>query len=1148
MKISKILIANRGEIAIRISRAANELGCEGVAIYAQEDRMSLHRLKVNEAHRVGAGKGPVEAYLDIDDIIRVALETGANAVHPGYGFLSENPDFAERCAENGLIFIGPRPEVMRKLGDKVSARQVAIEAGVPVIPATDPLSDDPDEIMAIARKIGLPLMLKASWGGGGRGMRVIRDEKTLVENVRIAKQEALNFFGRDEVYFEKLIEDARHIEVQILGDNAGNVVHLFERDCSLQRRHQKVIERAPAPNFSDQQREDICSAAVKLCKHVGVNNASTVEFLVDSKTGEFYFIEVNPRVQVEHTITEEITGLDIVKAQILIASGETLGGGHRFLPAQKDIKMNGVAMQCRVTTENPANNFIPDYGRIIAYRSPAGPGVRLDGANSFSGAVVTRYYDSLLVKVTTRGRDHAEACDRMNRCLLEFRIRGVETNLPFLQLLINHDNFLEGKYNTQFIDTNAALFKFPESQDRATRLLRYIGHVIVNGSPEVKGRPVPVTFREPAMPALTQTPPTAGLKNILLADGPDAVVKALHARKGPMVTDTTMRDAHQSLLATRMRSHDIAKISPAYAQLLPELFSAETWGGATFDVAMRFLKEDPWARLSQTSKAMPNIMQQMLLRASNAVGYKNYPDNVVKFFIEQAAAAGVDVFRIFDSLNWTENMRVAIDAVGATGKIVEAAICYTGDILDPNETKFTLQYYVNMAKELESAGAHILGLKDMAGLLKPAAAHKLISALKDEVGLPIHFHTHDLSGIASATILSAVDAGVDVFDAAIDSMSGITSQPSMGSLVAALEHTDKPTGLAIDNVRALNHYWGQVRDNYAAFEQNTRAGASEVYIHEMPGGQYSNLREQARSLGLETRWPEVAQTYSDVNAMFGNIVKVTPSSKVVGDMTLAMVTAGITRVDVENPDKEVAFPDSVVSFFAGELGQPPNGFPKALQKKVLGKRKAITARPGSILPPVDMKAEREAASEKTGRPVSDQSLASYLLYPEVFQAYSKHRTEYGNVSLLPTPAFFYGMEAGDEITINIERGRQAIIRFLAVSDPDTEGQRNVFFELNGISRSVKVDDQSVATDVVRLEKADPNNQNHVAAPMPGLVSSIDVSVGEMVEAGQTILVLEAMKMQTAIPADRSGVIERLPAIVGQVVEAKDLLCVIKDPS
>jgi len=803
-KISKILIANRGEIAIRISRAINELGLQSVGIYTHEDRVSLHRLKVNEAYQIGEGKGPVEAYLDIDGILDVAVESGCHAVHPGYGFLSENPEFAEECAKRGLVFIGPKPEVMRGLGDKVQARKVAIAAGVPVVPATQPLSSSAKEINQAVKEIGLPVMLKASWGGGGRGMRVLRKASNVAQSVKIAQQEALSFFGKDDVYFEKLIEDARHIEVQILGDNAGNIIHLFERDCSLQRRHQKVIERAPAPHLKESIRDDMCAAAVKLCKHIGVNNAATVEFLLDAKTGKFYFIEVNPRVQVEHTITEEITGVDIVKAQISIAAGGVLGEGNPLLPGQKDIKIRGAAMQCRVTTEDPVNNFIPDYGRIMAYRSPAGPGVRLDGATSYAGAVVTRYYDSLLVKITTRGRDHDEVCDRMGRALLEFRIRGVETNLPFLQHLISHPKFIDGSYNTQFIDTQGSLFEFPQKRDRATKLLKFVGDVIVNTNPEVKGRKTPSVLRYPEAPKGTGEKYPDGFKTLLKTKGASSVVDAVKNSAAPLITDTSMRDAHQSLLATRMRTDDIVKIAPNYARSMSGLFSAESWGGATFDVSYRFLKEDPWERLEACSEAMPNILQQMLLRASNAVGYKNYPDNVVTGFIAQAAKSGVDVFRIFDSLNWVENMRLAIDAVNESGKISEAAICYTGDILSPNEKTYTINYYVDMAKKLEAAGAQILGVKDMAGLLKPAAAKALFTALKSEVSLPIHFHTHDVSGISAASVLTAIDVGVDIVDAAMDSVSGLTSQPSLGSIVEALSHTPLDTGLNIDSIRSIS--------------------------------------------------------------------------------------------------------------------------------------------------------------------------------------------------------------------------------------------------------------------------------------------------------------------------------------------------------
>lgn len=1144
MPVTKILIANRGEIAIRIARAINELGLKSVGIYTHEDRVSLHRLKVNEAYQVGVSKGPVEAYLDIEGILDIAIESGCDAVHPGYGFLSESPEFAERCGELGLIFIGPHPDVMRGLGDKVQARHVAIASGVPVIPATQPLSSKPHEIENAAKDIGLPVMLKASWGGGGRGMRVVRELDGIAQIVKIAQQEAHAFFGKDDVYFEKLIEDARHIEVQVLGDNAGNVIHLFERDCSLQRRHQKVIERAPAPHLLPEIRDDMCAAAVRLCQHIGVNNAATVEFLLDANTSKFYFIEVNPRVQVEHTITEEITGVDIVKAQIAIAAGGRLGGGNPLLPGQNEIQILGAAMQCRVTTEDPANNFIPDYGRIMAYRSPAGPGVRLDGATSYAGAVVTRYYDSLLVKITTRGRDHNEVCDRMARALLEFRIRGVETNLQFLQHLIAHPRFIDGNYNTQFIDTQGSLFKFPQKRDRATKLLKFVGNVIVNGNPDVMGRKTPAVFRYPNAPRGRDSNIPEGLKSLLNAEGSEAVVEAVRNHPGPLITDTSMRDAHQSLLATRMRTADIVKIASKYARTMSGLFSVESWGGATFDVSYRFLKEDPWERLEACAVEMPNIMQQMLLRASNAVGYKNYPDNVVVEFISQAAKSGVDVFRIFDSLNWVENMRLAIDTVNDSGKISEGTICYTGDILNPDETTYTLKYYVSLAKQLEAAGAQILGVKDMAGLVKPDAATALFTALKSEVGLPIHFHTHDVSGLSGASVLAAVKAGVDIFDAAMDSVSGLTSQPSLGSLVAALDNTPNQTGFDLESVRFISEYWGQVRDNYFGFEQNIRAGASEVYVHEMPGGQYTNLKEQARSLGLEGRWSEVAQTYADVNQLFGNIVKVTPSSKVVGDMTLAMISAELSCADVEDPTREIAFPDSVVSFFKGELGQPPNGFPKDLQNKVIGAQKPLMVRPGAALSSVNMKEKRNFLSEIIGDNVSDKDLISYILYPKVFLDYCSHRRDFGKTSVLPTPIFFYGMKPGQEVKVELEVGRPVIIRFLALSEFDQEGKRSVFFELDGFARSVTIVDESVNGISLSNEKIDSGNPNHIGAPMPGLVSSVEVIQGEIVKAGQTLMTIEAMKMQSSIPADRDGVVERLIAYEGQVVETKDLLCIL----
>ena len=1145
LKIHKVLVANRDEIAIRVIRAAIEMGIKNVAIFSEEDRLALHRFKADEAYQVGIGKTPVEAYLDIEDILRIAKDANCDAIHPGYGFLAENPDFAQRCLESGIIFIGPAPDVMRALGNKIAARNLAQEAGVPVIPASASLDGSEECIMQVAETIGFPVMLKASWGGGGRGMRVIREPSEMKEAVNIAKREAKAAFGNDEVYFEKLLENVSHVEVQILGDHHGNVVHLFERDCSLQRRHQKVMERAPAPYLSKAKRNELCEAAVTLAKHAGLNNAATVEFLYDKDSEQFYFIEVNPRIQVEHTVTEEITGIDIIKAQITIASGEAIANNKSIVPPQNRIHAHGHALQCRVTAEDPLNNFIPDSGHIVAYRSPAGPGVRLDGGTAYSGAWINRAYDSLLVKVTTRGRDQEETIARMRRALIEFRIRGVATNLPFLLQLLDHPYFLRGEYNTRFIDETPELFNFVKKRSSVDRLLKFIADVIVNGNAEVRERQQPIELREPVVPKLPDIAPADGTKQLLKEKGPEGVAQWLKEQKKPVVTDTTYRDAHQSLLATRVRTRDLVAIAPHYARLMPGLFSIESWGGATFDVALRFLKEDPWARLHKISTAMPNIMQQMLLRSANAVGYKNYPDNVVQYFIREAAQAGVDVFRIFDSLNWVENMHVAIDAVGESGKVIEAAICYSGDILNKDRDKYNLNYYVKLAKELEATGAHILGIKDMAGLLRPAAAKILFTTLKQEIGLPIHFHTHDTSGVAAATVLAAVDAGVDAFDAAIDSMSGLTSQPNMGAIVEALYNTDRDTELEAKNIRFLSTYWEQVREQYVAYEPSIRSGASEVYVHEMPGGQYTNLREQARSLGIDTRWPDIAQAYADVNVLFGDVIKVTPTSKVVGDMALAMVTTGLSKDDVLDPKKKIAFPDSVVEFFRGELGQPEGGFPEALQRKVLGDKEPLKVRPGSVLQTVDLEQTRKDIQKKLDQEVSNTGLASYLMYPDVYMNYAEHEKTFGDVGILPTHVFLYGMNAGDEVVLPLLDGRHAIIRYLASSDPDEDGMRRVFFEVNGQPQTVIVKDKHFAHQAPQVEKADPNNPGHIAAPMPGLVIGIEVSPGQKIRKGDTLVVLEAMKMQTTVPAEMEGKVKRVVARTDHIVDTGDLLLEIE---
>ena len=1150
MSITKILVANRSEIAIRVFRAANELGLKTVAIWAEEDKYSLHRFKADESYQVGRGPhlskemGPIESYLSIDEIMRVARLSGADAIHPGYGLLSESPEFADACAEAGITFIGPKAETMRSLGNKVAARNLAIRVGVPVIPATDPLPDDPEAIKRLAAEVGYPVMLKASWGGGGRGMRSIRSEADLLREVTEGKREARAAFGKDEVYLEKLIERARHVEVQILGDTHGNAVHLFERDCSIQRRNQKVVERAPAPYLDDDQRAELCGYALKIANDTSYIGAGTVEFLMDSDTGKFYFIEVNPRIQVEHTVTEQITGIDIVKAQIHILDGFAIGTPESGVPAQADIRHTGHALQCRITTEDPEHNFIPDYGRITAYRGATGFGIRLDGGTAYSGAVITRYYDPLLEKITAWAPTPGEAIARMNRALREFRIRGVATNLTFLEAIINHPSFADNSYTTRFIDSTPELFAQVKRQDRATKLLNYLADVSVNGHPETRGRPEPkADAPRPVVPYLNGAIPD-GSKQKFDALGPDKFAAWMRAEKQVLVTDTTMRDGHQSLLATRMRTHDIVGIAGVYARALPQLLSLECWGGATFDVAMRFLTEDPWERLAKVREAAPNLLLQMLLRGANGVGYTNYPDNVVQHFVKQAAAGGIDLFRAFDCLNWVENMRVSMDAIVAEGKLCEAAICYTGDLLDPDRAKYDLKYYVGLTRELEAAGAHIIAVKDMAGLLKPNAARVLFKALREATDLPIHFHTHDTSGLSAATVLAAVDSGVDAIDAAMDSFSGNTSQPCLGSVVEALKGSERDPELDPEWIRRISFYWEAVRNQYAAFESDLKGPASEVYLHEMPGGQFTNLKEQARSLGLETRWHEVAQAYHDVNLMFGDIVKVTPSSKVVGDMALMMVSQDLTVADVENPAKDIAFPDSVVSMLHGDLGQSPGGWPEKLQKKALKGEKPITVRPGSLLKPADLKADRKEIEEKLGRPLSEYEFASWLMYPKVFIDFAGLQEVYGPVSVLPTPVYFYGMQAEDEIFVDIEKGKTLVIRCLAIGDVDEKGMVTVFFEINGQPRRVKVPDRAHGASAGKARpKAESGNEAHVGAPMPGVVSTLAVAAGQQVKAGDVLLSIEAMKMETALHAERDGTIAEVLVKAGDQIDAKDLLVV-----
>ena len=1147
---TRILVANRGEIAIRVMRAATELGMRTVGVYAHEDRFSLHRFKADESYLIGRGKAPVEAYLDMADILRVAREAAVDAIHPGYGFLSENPDFARACEEAGIAFIGPRPELLEIFGNKMRARQAAEEAGLPVLPASGPLSEDPQEVRAVADALGYPLMLKASWGGGGRGMRIVAGPEELASQLDSARREAEAAFGRGTVYLERLVRRARHVEVQLLGDRHGTVVHLFERDCSLQRRNQKVIERAPAPYLSPDQRQELCAAAVRLGEAVGYDNAGTVEFLMDVETGAFHFIEVNPRIQVEHTVTEEVTGIDLVKAQIRIAEGARIGSPESGVPAQSEIRLNGHAIQCRITSEDPERGFAPDYGRIHAYRGATGFGIRLDGGIAFSGAIAHRHFDSLLEKVTAWAPTPEEAARRMDRALREFRIRGIATNLAFLENVINHPAFLAADYTTRFIEETPELFRVPRRRDRASKLLRHIGEVTVRALRE-KGATGAADgllhLAEPPLPdtiALSDAPPP-GTRQQLAALGPEKFARWMREERRVLITDTTMRDAHQSLFATRLRSHDMLRIAPYYAHGLPGLFSLECWGGATFDVALRFLKEDPWERLSALRARIPNILLQMLLRGANAVGYRNYPDNVVRLFVREAAEAGIDLFRVFDSLNWVENMRVAMDAVLDSGRLLEGTICYTGDVLAGPPNKYDLKYYLSLAREIADAGAHILGIKDMAGVARPAAIRTLVRALREEVGLPIHFHTHDTSGLSSASVLAAIEAGVDAVDVAMDSMSGLTSQPPLGSLVKALEGSERDPGLDWSAIRAIARYWEQVRPFYRAFEADIRSGTSEVYHHAMPGGQYTNLRQQAASLGLAHRWDEVADMYAAVNELFGDIVKVTPTSKVVGDMALFMLTNGLTIEDVRDPDREIAFPDSVIAMLRGELGQPPGGWPPELQRKALKGEEPITERPGALLPPADLEGERRALAERTGRSVDNRMLLSHLLYPEVLADYLAHDEEYGPVTVLPTPVFFDGLREGAEVSVELERGKTLVIRLLAIGDVDENGERKIFFELNGQPRMIRVREPGAATDTTVREKADPAEPGHVAAPMPGTVVAVQVAPGDRVNKDDPLLSIEAMKMETRVRAPLSGRIARVLVSAGDEVETKDLLLVIE---
>ncbi|MEW9108836.1 MAG: pyruvate carboxylase [Cytobacillus gottheilii] len=1138
-RIRKVLVANRGEIAIRVFRACTELNIRTVAVYSKEDSVSYHRYKADEAYLVGEGKKPIDAYLDIEGIIEIAKESNVDAIHPGYGFLSENIQFAKRCEEEGIKFIGPHSRHLDMFGDKVKARTQAQLAGIPVIPGSDGPVASFDEVEHFGEQHGYPIIIKASLGGGGRGMRIVKSAGEVKEAYDRAKSEAKAAFGNDEVYVERFVENPKHIEVQIIGDEHGNIVHLFERDCSVQRRHQKVVEVAPCVSLDENVRNDICEAAVKLMKNVDYINAGTVEFLVSEN--KFYFIEVNPRVQVEHTITEMITGVDIVQSQIMIAEGHDLHGETVGIPQQNDIHITGFAIQSRVTTEDPLNNFMPDTGKLMAYRSGGGFGVRLDAGNAYQGAVITPHYDSLLVKLSTHAMTFKQASAKMIRNLQEFRIRGVKTNIMFLENVVKHQKFQKGEYDTSFIDQTPELFIFPKRKDRGTKMLSYIGNVTINGFPGVEKSKRPA-FEAPRIPKVKHNEPyQQGTKQILEERGAEGLVKWIKEQQKVLLTDTTFRDAHQSLLATRVRTTDLKHIAEPTAKLLPNMFSYEMWGGATFDVAYRFLKEDPWERLLTLREQMPNVLLQMLLRASNAVGYKNYPDNVIREFVEKSAYAGIDVFRIFDSLNWVKGMEVAIDAVRQTGKIAEAALCYTGDISNPLKTKYDLNYYKSLARELEQQGAHILAIKDMAGLLKPQSAYALISELKETIDIPVHLHTHDTSGNGIFTYAKAIEAGVDIVDVALSSMAGLTSQPSANSLYYALEGTERMPDMNIQALEQLAHYWEDIRKYYHDFESGMVAPHTEVYEHEMPGGQYSNLQQQAKGVGLGDKWDEVKTMYSRVNEMFGDIVKVTPSSKVVGDMALYMVQNKLSEEDVLTKGLSLDFPDSVVELFEGYLGQPYGGFPEQLQKVILKDKKAITVRPGELLEDVDFPALKEKLFKEIGRQVTSFDAIAYALYPKVYMDYIKTHQQFGDISVLDTPTFLYGMELGGEIEVEIETGKTLIVKLVSIGEPQPDGTRVVYFELNGQQREVIIKDESIKSTIAVKAKADPHNEQHIGASMPGTVIKVLVEKEAKVQKGDHLMITEAMKMETTVQAPFSGIVKGIHVSNGEAIQTGDLL-------
>ncbi len=1149
MKIKKVLVANRGEIAIRIFRACTEIGLKTVGIYTFEDRYSLHRYKADESYQIGEDNDPLKPYLNIEKIIQVAKKNNVDAIHPGYGFLSENAEFAKQCEENGIIFIGPKVSVLKSLGDKVKAKEVAVANNVPIIRSNVAVLDSVEIAVEQANEIGYPLMLKAASGGGGRGMRVIRNEEELKKAFPESKREAGNAFGDDTVFIEKFVENPKHIEIQIVADNHGNIVHLFERDCSVQRRYQKVIEFAPSLGLSLETKNKLYDYAIAICKAVNYNNIGTVEFLVED--GEIYFIEVNPRIQVEHTVTEMITGIDLVKTQIFIAGGYKLSDEQITIEGQEHLKTNGFALQCRITTEDPENDFKPDYGTITTYRSAAGFGIRLDAGSVYQGVTISPFFDSMLVKVSASSRTLDGACRKMRRALAEFRIRGVKTNMAFLDNILAHSTFREGNVTVNFINKNPSLFDIKEPRNRANKIVSFLGDITINGNSDVKIIDPTAKFLIPKVPKFDEYGEyPKGTKDLLTEMGPEKFSRWLRHQNKVHYTDTTMRDAHQSLLATRMRTYDLIKVAEGFAKNHSNIFSMEVWGGATFDVCLRFLKENPWERLQLLRKAMPNVLLQMLLRGSNGVGYTAYPDNLIEKFVTESWENGVDVFRIFDSLNWMKSIEPCIKYVRKnTGGLAEASICYTGDILDPNRTKYTLEYYVQLAKQMEDAGAHILGIKDMAGLLKPYAAEELISALKSRINIPIHLHTHDTSSIQAATYLKAIEAGVDVVDVALGGLSGLTSQPNFNSIVEMMKFETRANDFDMDKLNEYSHYWEAVRSYYYPFESGLKAGTADVYKNEIPGGQYSNLKPQAESLGLSNRFHEITKMYAEVNELFGDIVKVTPSSKVVGDMAQYLVSNNLSINDVLENGENISFPESVKSFFKGSLGQPVGGFPEKIQKLVLKDEKPFTERPNAHLEPIDFDKElaefKETFKDGMGRELNMTDFLSYKLYPKVFIDAYNHHKDHGNVIAIPTKNFFYGMEIYEEIIVEMDKGKTLLIQLLSIGEADSDGMVQVFFKVNGQTRAVQIQVKSIKVEKVVHQKKDKANDHEIGAPLQGSLASVLVKAGQKVKKNEPLFIIEAMKMETTITANSDGEIDKVILSEGRMVFADDLVVIMK---